>query len=238
MLRVPPEQLVALAPGRQPVGGVLAHNVQQEEPDAGIRLGPCGDEALLGQGGDDPRRPAGVEATRPVRAHRGRRFDGEATDEHSQPSEDGPLLVAEVLEAPVDGAGDRLLPGRYVAWRAHREVDGTVDPVEKHLGREQSDGRGRQFDRQGHAVERGADGRDGAGVVDGDGEVRLHQSGAGQEESQRRPVGRRARWRERLRVREGERRDGVAGFAGKAEGFSAGGQHLHSGRGGQDLAEK
>ena len=137
---------VALAGGLEPLGGVLAHGVEQAEA-----LTLHDDERLLDQPGkqiDDP--PPG---DRTAGADLLGRLKREPTGEDREATMQDALLAGEEVVAPVDRGPQRLLAGQRGAAAGAEHVEAVAkarrDLVERQRARA---GRG-ELDRQRHAVQ-------------------------------------------------------------------------------------
>ena len=132
-------------------------------------------QALVEQGGDavqdvDRRQHAGIggrrfEAARrlagdtrlPATTDRLGGFERAPAGEDRQPSEQHLLRLAEQVDAPGDGAAQRLVAQRLIARAAGQQRQAAVHAHEHGFGRQQSDASGRQLDAQWQAVESMAD---------------------------------------------------------------------------------
>jgi hypothetical protein len=203
---------VALGGRLEPLGGVLAHGVQQAEA-----LAVGDDERLLEQPGeqsDDP--PAG---DRTVGADLLGRLEREAAGEDREPTVKDALLGGEQVVAPVDRGPQRLLPGQRRAAACAEQVEALAqvrgDLVERERGRA---GRG-ELDGQRHAVQAPADLLHGAdGVIRGI-EARPRRGGALAEQ----PLG----------LGQGGHPPGD--LVGAVQRLAARGQDAHAGPGAQNL---
>jgi hypothetical protein len=79
--------------------------------------------------------------------------------------------VVQELVAPIDGCAKRLLPLGQVTWTAPQQRESISEADPQRLRREETQARGREFDRQWQAVESAADLDHGHRVVVGEPEI-------------------------------------------------------------------
>ena len=203
---------VALGGRLEPLGGVLAHGVEQTEA-----LTLRDNERLLDQPGeqiDDP--PPG---DRTAGADLLGRLEREPSGEDREPTEEHALLAREQVMAPVDRGPQRLLAGQRRAAAGAEHVEAVAqargDLLERQRGRA---GRG-ELDGQRHAVQTPADLLHGAGGAVRGIEARPRRGGALAEQ----PLGL------------GQRGHPPGDLVGAAQRLAARGQDAHAGPGAQNL---
>ena len=148
------------------------------------------------------------------------RRDVEAPRERRQAPQQGALLVAEQLVAPVERPSQGLLALGQVAGAGRVEADRRVPAREHGRGRQDRGARSRELDRQRQAVQAPADLRHGDGDLRGQLELRIARAGSRGEQRHRRAASRprgialarvgqrQRRQREHVLGREAERRGG------------------------------
>ena len=156
----------ASSPRCQPLERVLADGL--EHPEARLVAGR-------------PARPAGgsrraatpTPSSTSVPAPRDRlgRVDGEAADEHAEAREQGLLVGAQQVVAPLDRRAQRAVAVRQVGRAALEEVEPAAEPGHDRPRREHDDPRGGELQRQRQAPEEDAELGDVAGVRLGQGEL-------------------------------------------------------------------
>ncbi len=210
---------------RQPLHGVMAHRFQQEEARLVGILPRALDEALVVErdevveGLELAHRRVGI-----VGADDGGRLGRDVPVEHPQPAE-GPLLaLVEEVVAPADGVADGPLVLRAVGRTAGQEREGIRQSLEQGLGREDLQPGGRQLDREGQAVEPGADGGDRSRVLRRHGERRAHLARAIDEERHALDAAELLRRERGVRIRHGEGRQRVFVLAREVQDLPAGRQ--------------
>ena len=227
---------LAFAAGLEALQSELPQRLQH--PEAGLTGGPLlgPHEALAGERRHRlhhvARRAAGLGA------HRARRLQGEAPDEHRQRAEQAAIGLLEQVVAPLDGPAQGLLPGRQVASAADEQREPAVQAVEEGRRREQLDAGSGELEGQGQPVQPAADGRHVGAVGGGEGEAVGHRPGPGDEQVHGRvPVQflhRRRRRRRPVRAEIGGRRWQCQGrhvelvLAGQAQGGPARHQRLQA----------
>ena len=135
------------------------------------------DQAVLHEGGDGT-----AEVERLLAGHRAGGGQVEGAREHSQAGERGSFGLVEQGLAPLDGGPHALLTVGQVPGAVGEEDQQLLETVRDGLGRPHARLRGGELDRQGHAVQSGADVGDGSQRLALRTQTGLHGPGALEEE--------------------------------------------------------
>ena len=155
--QVADRSLVRLPFGGQLAGAVLPDGLQRAVPGPGHVRGRD-QEALIGEPGQHGRDHA-VGHRRPAGTHRHRRRRGERSREHRYPAQYRLAGLVQQGIAPVKRGPQRAMPvirPSAAGQQVHPVRQPGLDPVQA----QRREARGRQLDRQRHAVEPPADGGD------------------------------------------------------------------------------
>ena len=209
-----------LAGGSQPLGGVLPHGLEQSVPgDVAVRLGEH--ERRV----DEP--TESIEGPRLAEifgAHPLDRLQRERSGEHSQPSEEHPLVVGEQVMAPGQGGRQCLLTGDRCPAPAAEQRERVAEARGDLLRRKHRDTRRSELQRQRHTVEAITDLRHRSGVVVGEREPGRSRRGTQDEQLQRGDASHRLCRGDVLRIGHGERRRQPADLTRDAQRLPAGRQ--------------
>jgi hypothetical protein len=143
-----PRHLLLAALG-QPLGGELAHRLQDPEPRLTRRAVLRPEQAVLAQ---PLHQPHGVQPAARV-DHGLDRFQRESAREGRQPPEHGLFVGVEQVMAPGDGVAQGALPGRGVPRASRQERQAVFQPRQERFRRKQADPRRRQLDGQGQPIQ-------------------------------------------------------------------------------------
>ncbi len=188
-------------------------------------------ERLVHQPGEHLKHVLGREVA--ARTDRLGRGEVPAAREGRQAAEEGPLVLAQQRVAPRQRGAQRLLAGRPGAVAAGQQAHAIVQPFEDLPQAERPDARRRQLQRQGDAVQPGADPGHRRGVLRRQSEVRVGGLSAFREEAHRRDARQVGERGEGGGVGHGERREAVLPLPGDAQRLAAGGEDVQPRRGGE-----
>jgi hypothetical protein len=145
--------------------------------------------------------------------------------EYPQPVEQGALLVAEQVIAPVDRGPQRAVPRQSRAGTGRQQLEALVKEFQERGWREAAHAGGRQLDRQRQPIQPLAQRRHRRGVGVGQRKARRGVRGTVDEQAHGVVPGSGGRPGRCLPAGNGQRLDLVADLAGDAEDLPAGGQH-------------
>jgi hypothetical protein len=227
-------ELGGLAAGAQALGGVLAHQLEQQVAGRAVLLAHHHQRAV-DQAAEHVEQGPGLAR---VGAHRLGGVEGEAAAEHRQPGEERLLLAGEQVVAPVDGRAQRAVAGDGVARAGGEQAEAVVQAGEQLLGGEQAHARGGQLDGERQPVEPRAERGDIGEVRRRDLEARRHGGGAFGEQGDGVIAAELLGRRQAGEIRQAERRDGVFALPVQPERRAAGRQHPQGRAAGEQLADE
>src|ERR671918_27939 len=149
--RVTREHPLPLRTFLQALPSKLADPGLHREARSALRLNVCAQHALLRQR-RDPQQEVSLYL-----AHLLRRLEGKPALEDAQLREEFLRWFFEQFVTPRDRVVEPLMASRYVAEPATQIGEPDAQSVKEHLGRQHSDHRRSQFDRQGKPVQLTAD---------------------------------------------------------------------------------
>jgi hypothetical protein len=150
VLRVPATDVLGLATRVEAFAGVRADRLEHREARLAVGLFLLAEHVVVNQ-----RRQVRQERVTPGDGFGS--WDRAAAVEDREPREEGLLVRAEQVVAPVDGRTECLLARRHVSRPTSQEVKPLLESGEQRLRWEQLDPCGSEFDREWESVEANAD---------------------------------------------------------------------------------